>query len=38
MKKMIIKRIEEIKDATIGVFSIFDELGDELLINKAPFT
>lgn len=31
MKKMVIKRIEEIKDATIGVFSIFDELGDELL-------
>lgn len=31
MKKMIIKRIEEIKDATIGVFSIFDELGNELL-------
>lgn len=31
MKKMVIKRVKEIKDATIGVFSIFDELGDELL-------
>ena len=31
MKKMIIKRVKEIKDATIGVFSIFDELGNELL-------